>query len=71
MDTLYWVKSVQIWSFFWSVFSYISVISGIQSEYSKIRTRKNSVFEHFSRSVKGQESNLNPSLADNSIGHQE
>ena len=31
------IKSVQIRSFFWS-------------EYSKIRTRKNSVFGHFSRS---------------------
>ena len=38
------VKSVQIRSFFWSVFPCI------QSEYSKIRTRKNSVFGHFSRS---------------------
>ena len=39
------VKSVQIWSFFWSVFSCI------QGEYRKIRTRKNSVFGHFSRSA--------------------
>ena len=38
-------KFVQIWSYFWSVFSCI------QSEYRKIRTRKNSVFGHFSRSV--------------------
>ena len=38
------MKSVQIRSFFWSAFSYIP------SEYRKIRTRKNSVFEHFSRS---------------------
>ena len=38
------VKSVRIRSFFWSVFSCI------QSEYRKIRTRKNSVFGHFSRS---------------------
>ena len=38
------MKSVQIRSFFWSVFS------RIQSECSKIRTRKNSVFGHFSRS---------------------
>ena len=36
------VKSVQIWSYFWSVFSCI------RSEYRKIRTRKNSVFGHFS-----------------------
>ena len=34
------VKSVQIRSFFWSVFS------RIQSECGKIRTRKNSVFGH-------------------------
>ena len=39
------VKSVQIRSFFWSVFSCI------QPEYGKIRTRKNSVFGNFSRSV--------------------
>ena len=39
------VKSAQIWSFFWSVFSCI------QTEYRKIRTRKNSVFGYFSRSV--------------------
>ena len=38
------VKSVQIQSFFWSVFSCI------QSDYRKIRTRKNSVFRHFLRS---------------------
>ena len=38
------VKSVQIRSFCWSVFSLI------QSEYGEIRTRKNSVFGHFSRS---------------------
>ena len=39
------VKSVQIRRFFWSVFSCI------QPEYRKIRTRKNSVFGHFSRSA--------------------
>ena len=33
------VKSIQIWSFFWSVFSCI------QSEHRKIRTRKNSDFK--------------------------
>ena len=38
------VKSVQIRSYFWFVFSCI------QSEYRKIRTRKNFVFGHFSRS---------------------
>ena len=39
------VESVQIRSFFWSVFS------RIRSEYGEIQTRKNSVFGHFSRSV--------------------
>ena len=39
------VKSVQIRSFFWSVFS------RIRTDYGEIRTRKNSVFGHFSRSV--------------------
>ena len=39
----YCLKSVQI-SFFWSL------ISPIQSEYGKTRTRKNSVFGHFSHS---------------------
>ena len=36
-------KSVKIRSFFWSVLSYI------QSEYGKVRTRKNSVCGNFSR----------------------
>ena len=47
------VKSVQIQSFFWSVFSCIWWEYGdlLQSEYRKIRTRKNSVFGHFPRSV--------------------
>ena len=40
------VKSVQIRSYFWSVFSCI------QSEHRKIRTRNNSVFGHFSRTEK-------------------
>ena len=39
------VKSVQIRSFFWSIFSCI------RTEYRKMRTRKNSIFGHFSRSV--------------------
>ena len=39
------VKSVQIQSYFWSVFSCI------RTEYRKIRTRNNSVFGHFSRSA--------------------
>ena len=34
-------EKCQIWSFFWSVFSCI------RTEYKKIRSRKNSVFEHF------------------------
>ena len=42
---LHCVKSVQIRSFSWSVFSCI------RPEYRKIQTRKNSVFGHFSRSV--------------------
>ena len=42
---LHCVKSVRIRSFFWSVFSCI------QTEYRKIRTRKNSVFRYFSPSA--------------------
>ena len=48
------MKIAQLRSFFWSAFSSIkteySVPLRIQSESGKIRTRKNSVFEHFSRS---------------------
>ena len=48
------VKIVQIGSFFWSVFSRIRTeygeIDRIQSKCGKIRTRKNSVLGHFSRS---------------------
>ena len=45
------VKSVQIRSFSWSVFSCIYFVNlHIQSEYRKIWTRKNSVSGHFSRS---------------------
>ena len=44
----HYVKSVQIRSYFWSVFS--SVFSCIQFEYRKIRTRNNSLFRPFSRS---------------------
>ena len=51
------MKSGQIRSFFWSVFSCIQlntekyVVSlRIQSECGKIRTRRNPVFGHFSRS---------------------
>ena len=47
--------SVQILSYFWSIFSFIQteyrdLRSKIQSEYRKIRTRNNPVFRHFSRS---------------------
>ena len=55
LDAYHCVKSVQIRSFFWFVFSPILTEYGvsrrIQSECGKIRTRKNSVFEHFLRSV--------------------
>ena len=46
-------KSVQIRSYFWSVFPCIWTEHGgfrIQSKYRRIRTRNNSVFGHFSRS---------------------
>ena len=59
------VKSVQIRSNVWSVFSRIRIEYGryfvslhIQSECGKIRTRNYSVFEHFSRSVTPPISNL-------------
>ena len=55
------LKSVQIQSYFWSVFSCIRTEDGdsvfspntvrIQSKYRKILTRNNSVFGHFSHSV--------------------
>ena len=44
----HWVKSVQIWSYFWSVFSCIRI------EYGDLRSKSrynNSVFGRFSRSV--------------------
>ena len=44
------VKSVQIRIFFWSAFSHLRTEYGEISECGKIRTRKNSVFRHFSRS---------------------
>ena len=54
-DDNHCVKSVQIRSYFWPVFSCIRIEYGvnlrIQSEYRKIRTRNNSVFTQFSRSV--------------------
>ena len=42
LDQDHCVKSVQIWIFFWSVFS------SIWTEYRKIWTRNTSVFGHFS-----------------------
>ena len=45
------VKSVQLWSHFWSVFFYI------RTAYRKIRTRNNSVFGYFSRSAYFRHSN--------------
>ena len=56
------VKSVQIRSYFWSLFSCI------QSEYRKIRTRNNSVFWHFSRSLLVY-SNLKSKILFKSIGY--
>ena len=54
---LHCVKSIQMWSFFWSVFSRIRTEYGdlrSKSPYSvrirEVRTRKNSVFGRFSRS---------------------
>ena len=46
------VKSDQIWSFFWFVFFCI------QTEYRKIRTRKNLVFRHFSCSECSHQDNF-------------
>ena len=43
-EIIHCVKCFQRWSFFWSLFSCI------QSKHRKIRTRKNSVFGHFSQS---------------------
>ena len=57
MKNIHCVKSVQIVSFFWSVFSRIRTKNGdfrSKSPYSvpirEVRTRKNSVFGRFSRS---------------------
>ena len=55
------VKSVQIRSFFRSAFS------RIQSEYGKIRTRKNSVFGHFSHSASPCNSDIRQKFPDNLI----
>ena len=52
------LKSVQIRNFSWSVFS------RIQSECGKSRTRKNSVFGHFSRSDKVKSYPTDPYLCD-------
>ena len=51
LSTKHCVRSVQIRSFFWSVFYHIRTI---QSEGGKIRTRKSSVFGHFSLSKSPQ-----------------
>ena len=53
IESLYCVKIGQIRSFFWPAFSRIWTEYGeIRSKYGKIRARKNSVFGHFSRSVR-------------------
>ena len=44
------VKSIQLRSFFWSVFSIYSVSLRIQFGCGEIQTRRKSVFGHFSRS---------------------
>ena len=58
------VKCVQIRSFFWFVFSGIWTENGvslrIQSEFGKIRTRKNSAFGHFSRSAQIDQTSAQP-----------
>ena len=46
------MKSIQTRSFFWSVFS------RIHPEYAKIRTRKKSVFGHFSLSARETENSF-------------
>ena len=43
-ERVHYVESVQIWSYFWSVFSCI------RTKYRKIRTGNKSIFGHFSRS---------------------
>ena len=45
MSNFHCAKSVEIRSYFWSVFS------SILTKYRKLRTRNNSAFGHFSRSV--------------------
>ena len=65
------VKSVQVLSVFWSVFSRIRTEYGdllrIQFEYGKIRTRKNSVFGHFSRSGSVNRITFVPKLLDKNL----
>ena len=52
VKAFHWVKSVQIRSFFCSVFSLIRTEYGEIRSYSvRMRTRKNFVFRHFSRNV--------------------
>ena len=52
IEDIHCVKSVQIRSYFWSVFSFI------QSEYRKIGTRNNFAFGHFLRSDMRRELSL-------------
>ena len=59
--SFHWVNRVQIQSFFLVlIFSHLDWIwrFRIQSKYGKIRTRKNSIFGHFSHSVSKSPSNL-------------
>ena len=60
-ETLCCVKSVQIQSYFWSVFSCF------QSEHRKIRTRNNSVFGHFSRTLFSYLSDCQQKLKANTV----
>ena len=55
LTTWHYAKIVQIRSYFWSVFSCI------RTEYRKIRTRNNSVFGNFSRSVNRWKKDFNMS----------
>ena len=53
LDWIWRFTSVQIRSYFWSVFFCIYEVNlCIQYKYRKILTRNNSVFGHFSRSVR-------------------
>ena len=55
------VKNIQIWSFFWSVFSCI------RTEYRKIRTRKNSTFGYFPRSGGNKENKFHLWTSDRTL----